>query len=591
MQQKGGGGIPSTDRDHLENNHMSVARLTIPSAIVTAVIIGHAGCGSLEQVDRHVEALLAETSEEMNAGVVPRVRSYPDEPGRVASDADPYREQLPTRNPSAESIPYVPAPADDDPAARLEEYSQKPPDVVAFDLGDAFAYAVRNSRDFRNAEEQYVLTSLRLLIERHLWGPRFFNDTTATIAGTGDDGFFDTSLRLVNEFSVTQRLPYGGTVSATALARATEDLHSRVSGGDVQDAEILLAADIPLLRGAGLSAREGRIQAERDLIYAARRFERFRRQFLVDIASAFLGLVADQQAIERRERALARAGRTPPFEAARAAQDTLDARSSLNNQREFFRLSVDRFKVRIGMPTTQPLEIVESTLELEPPAITMTEAVRTGLAYRLDLQTARDEVDDSQRRVDNAFNDLLPDLDFTGSVSLNTDASKDRAGLDFDLGETDFVAGITFGLPLDREIERVRIRQQQIALERSRRDFDEFRDNVLIDVRGALREIDRARFNLELQDEDIRIAELRQASIDAAPDRADARERSEAIDEFLRAQDARDLALRDLQIAILEYLLSTGQLRVERDGSLMPLGQPGDDNGDGGNGGEGDPAF
>ena len=58
--------------------------------------------------------------------------------------------------------------------------------------------------------------------------------------------------------------------------RATEDLHRKVSGEGIQSAEIILEADIPLLRGAGNVAREDRIQAERDLIYAAREFERFR---------------------------------------------------------------------------------------------------------------------------------------------------------------------------------------------------------------------------------------------------------------------------------------------------------------------------
>ena len=51
-------------------------------------------------------------------------------------------------------------------------------------------------REFRFQEETYLLAAMRLLIERHLWGPRFFNDVLATVDADGDDGLFDTSLDL-----------------------------------------------------------------------------------------------------------------------------------------------------------------------------------------------------------------------------------------------------------------------------------------------------------------------------------------------------------------------------------------------------------
>ena len=93
------------------------------------------------------------------------------------------------------------------------------------------------------------------------------------------------------------RVLLAGGLGPQNLARATEDLHHRVAGENVQDAAIILEADIPLLRGAGLAAREDLIQSERDLIYAARDFEEFRRQFLFDIAREFLDLVLLQRGV------------------------------------------------------------------------------------------------------------------------------------------------------------------------------------------------------------------------------------------------------------------------------------------------------
>ncbi|RMD65060.1 MAG: hypothetical protein D6824_03195, partial [Planctomycetota bacterium] len=46
---------------------------------------------------------------------------------------------------------------------------------------------------------------------------------------------------------------------------------------------------------------------------------------------------------------------------------------------------------------------------------------------------------------------------------------------------------------------------------------------------------------------------------------------TDAEENLLRAENDRDERERDLQIAILEYLLATGQLRVDREGQFQPL--------------------
>ncbi len=190
-------------------------------------------------------------------------------------------------------------------------------------------------------------------------------------------------------------------------------------------------------------------------------------------------------------------------------------------------------------------------------------------AYRLDLQTQRNVVDDARRGVPIARNDLLPDLNVTGSVTVPTDDN--RSWYRIEPEETVVRAGVSLGLPLNREIERLTLRQSQIQLERTERDFDDLRDTITVNVRGAVRAIDRARYQLEIQERNIRIGEDRIESIAAAPDRATARDASEAADDLLEAKDSRDEALRDLQLAILAYLQQTGQLRVRLNGQLEPL--------------------
>ncbi|MHC4946734.1 MAG: TolC family protein [Planctomycetota bacterium] len=544
------------------------------------------GCGSdLDRIDQSVDSLLIETSEDMSARP----------PGQTITDLhrdaelapvrnDPTAKTVPTTNPPASALQFTPLDEAADVLRRLDAYAATPEDAMQLDLSASLAYARRHSREYLFAEEDYVLTALRLLGERHLFGPRFFSETSAIVTGDGDDGLFDTSLELLSELGVTQRLEQGGVVTARAIARATEDLHQRVAGENVQSAEILLTADIPLLRGAGTVASESLIQAERDMIYAARDYERFTRQFLFDVTADFLGLVVQQRQIENgrdrveslrleqdRQRARYEAGRIRRDEAAIAEQATVFAIDTLNSQLEGYRLAVDRFKVLLTIPTETPVVIVPEDVGLPVPDVPLDDAVRVAMQYRLDLQTERDQLDDARRRVDNARNDLLPDLDLIGSLSIPTDPDKNRAGVDFEPKDLSFQAGVNLGLPLDRELERLALRTAQIGYERARRDYEEFRDDIAVRVRAAVRGIDRALFSFQIQEQNVLIAEQRKASIDAQPDRVNARDSTESLDDLNRALDDREDAGRDLQLAILLYLLETGQLRVERDGTIEPL--------------------
>ena len=553
-----------------------------------------AGCEApFARLDRRTTELLAATNLQLGADTIePRLGWEPGSEPDKYSNEFLYAEHPPTTNPPASTLTYQPAgtltypPAGDadDVLRRLDAYAEPPTDAIDLDLNATLVFAVRHSREYRFAEEDYVLEALRLMSERHLWGPRVFNDTEIAIDSFGDDGLFDTSLRLVNDLRVTQRLPYGGTVSAQFLAALTEDLHQRVAEENPQTADLIFAAEVPLLRGAGMVARESLIQAERNVVYAARAFERFRRVFLLDITRDFLDLVAAQQTtrnletnielleqFEVRAVALTEAGRRPPVEAAQAAQDTLSRRDTLNSQRESYRLRLDRLKVRIGMPDEQAVRIVASGPGLPPPRVNLDEAVESAMRYRLDLQNRRDFVDDARRGINVARNALLADLDLSGSVSIPTDDDQDYPGLDFDLGSTTFRAALVLGLPTDRTLERVILRQTQIDLERTIREYSRFRDTVAVNVRNAVRSIDTALFSRDLQQESLRVAEVRLASIEAAPDRVDSLQRSDTANGLLQAQERYVNARQDLQLAILDYLLQSGQLRIDPDGTTRPL--------------------
>lgn len=563
-------------------------RVVVPALLICALVGLLQACApGMAAIDRETRRLLAETSDVLGGNGRTPDLAYAEDTETYDRPGQADKTVL-TSNPAAEALDWTSAEEGRDVAARLDAYAAEAAgvggEVRVIDLEGAFQLAQTSAREFLTAEESYILAAIDVLIERHLFEPRLFNDTSFFINGSGLDGRFDNVLSLVNDLRVTRRLPFGGSVEASWIWQATENLRSSVSGQYRQSSAIALDASIPLMRGAGLVAQENLIQAERDLIYAARSFERFRRSLLVSIARDYFNLlenkavirnqIAQVQSLERLEEATAarvEAGRLSEFQRNIVANQVLAGRSTLASLRERYILALDRFKLRLGLDPTLPIDVAELDFSVPEPATGVVEATSAALSYRLDLQNARDRLDDARRGVANARNNTLADLDFDAGVRVPTDSDTREGGVEFDFDDTSYRAGVTLGLPLDRKIERLQLRRATIAMERSLRNFEEFRDDVVIDARSSVRGVDLARFSLNLAERQVEINRRRLQEQQLKEDTVDQQTLVDSENALLSAQNARDAARTALRNAVLDYLLTTGQLRVQPDGTFAPL--------------------
>jgi len=501
-------------------------------------------------------------------------------------------------NPSAGTIRFNPADETRDVARRLEQLDreslgesapgegspQGAAEAIELDLRGAFATATVSARELLNAQEQYIVQAIRLLVERHRWSPRLANDTTAQMLGTGDEGSFQHALEIINTLKATQRLPFGGEAEARWVWRATENLREQATSRYTQSSELVFSGSVPLLRGAGLIAQEELIQAERDLVYEARTFERFRRQLLVQIAADYFEITQTREEIsnteaqlvslrdlEKSTKARVDAGRINPFEYNLTANEVLQREAALAGLRERYILFVDRFKVRLGLAVERPLSVKSDQLELPEPDVSLTEAAAVALAYRLDLQNQRDQLDDARRAVKNAKNALLPDLNLSGSVGIPTSPRAREGGVVFQPEDLAYSAAITFGLPLDRQIEALNLRQSVIALEQSTRNYERARDEVVVNVRATVRGIELAKVQLTLAEKGVEIATQRLEEQELKKDLVDPQKIVDSNNALVDAKNSRDRSRTNLRLAVLAYLLATDQLRVSADGQLIPL--------------------
>ncbi len=463
-------------------------------------------------------------------------------------------------------------------------------DLRTMQLSEVLAYAIRKSRDYQTEKEALYLTALDLTLERFLWTPRFVDSVLSfDYINNGQVSEFDQALTAVSNFAVEQRLPYGGEVTARVINTLIRDIDDNLTNAETGQAS--LSARIPLLRGAGPVAYESRYQLERDLVYAVRRFERFRREFLVDIAGQYFNLQslkariasAEGQMISlrvnySRDKALAAAQRILPIEADRTRVSWLNAQNSYISAQETYYAALDFFKINLGMPTDEPITVPDATpdeldedveqLFLLDPEIEPSTAISTALDFRLDLLTTKDAVDDARRGVRNAENTLLPRMDFNGSVTFDTEPNKPRV-TEFDSDRTTWRASLDFEIPLNRQAERNVYRRSLISLRRAERAYDNAYDIVRLEVRRALRRLVRAKFSIGIQDEQIRINKFRQKLAQAKFESGQLtsnRDIVEALNDLRDAENARASAEADFRSAVLDFLLSTGTLRVDDSG-------------------------
>jgi outer membrane protein TolC len=448
-----------------------------------------------------------------------------------------------------------------------------------FPLHEALAYAMRDARDFQFQKEELYLTALALSLERFLWTPQFVAEVSAEFADYGQVRDFDRAMTAVAEVSASQRLPYGGEVTARVINTLMRDLGVHTTSGET--GQFILEADIPLFRGAGRVAYESRYQAERNLIYAVRDFERFRREFVVQVASNYFNLLNLKAQIENaresvknfehdlaRSRALAEDGRILRIEAERAQVELLFAQNDLVTAQVTYENSLDRFKILIGMPTETPIEAVPEDVNLVDPQVSEEDAIAAALRYRLDLLNDLDAVDDARRQVVIARNNLLPDFNLHGSVTLDTDPNR-KNSVSYNTERTTWRGDATLEIPLQRLPERNEYRSTLIDLRRAERNYDLGKDQVRQDVRNALRDLEQARFSMEIQRRNIEVNAFRRELAREVFEKGKLtsnRDVVEAENAFRSARNRFAQAESEYRAAILAFLRDTGTLRVADDG-------------------------
>jgi len=473
-------------------------------------------------------------------------------------------------------------PVEPDEAADAVAPDAQPPEAEHVDLADALATAFSTSREFLDREEDLYLQGLGLSLTRYDFGPI----VDATIAAVWQDAEDEQSTTRAGALlGVSQALPAGGTLGLLGTLNGTAIGGQAFPGIDdpSYDSSAVFTLSQPLMRGFGYEvSHEALTQAERDLVYEVRDFELFREDFSISIADDYFDLVSRRQQLavlrqtyedsifdQHKAEALRQVDRNKDEDVFLARRRAIDIENQLLSEEADYQEAVDRFKLRLGLPTDVPVVIDENDPPYEPVALDADSAVRVALNNRLDLQNATERLEDDERRIRIAADALRPQLDL-GLIGGVADSDGNVGGALAD--DWSSTAALTLGLPLNRQAERNSYRSAQIAYDRSQRDYETLLDDVDRDVRNLLRQIRTTEEQIALQQEQI-LQEQRAVAISQIRYEAgdvDNRDLLDARASLARAQNELIRLLAQHLTSRLRLMRSMGVLVIGADGSWSP---------------------
>ena len=497
--------------------------------------------------------------------------------------------------------------------------------VLHLTLLDALQVAAANNRDYQSQKESVFRSALALDLEDEEFRSTFAGAVDTLFSVNTDPTV--TGIEQTHAVDWSKRMKAGATITAGLAIDLVKVLTGdRPSAfGITGDASIV----IPLLRGAGEHiVAEPLTQAQRDVIYAIWRFERFKKTMAVRVASEYLSVLQGLDGIKNagenykrlqeaavQERALAEAGRRRSIDVDRTRQKELEARQRWITAQRTYASRLDAFKNTLGLPTDAKVDLDRRELEqLSTAARTALEGqigqkaeaaaeegekeaaggkegrlvplgregggplemdpeagVKLALLKRLDLRIAHGEVYDAQRQVIVAADALKAGIDLSASAAVGESrsiSSADSGDGDFRLSRGSYSAGLGLDLPFERTAERNVYRTSYINLERAIRSAQQLEDSIKLEVRNGLRDLTAARESTIIQANAVKLAEKRventQMLLDAG--RIETRELLDARDDLVDAQDRLTEALVTYRVTALELQRDMSVLEVNEKG-------------------------
>ena len=460
-----------------------------------------------------------------------------------------------------------------------------PPSGV-ISLSEAVAIATKYNRTYKTRKETLYRSALGLTDERYKYALKWFGTIDGTYTddkSNGDDVTIQTSTETSKRGLFLDGLVYNAGIAVDWLRFLTGDPQTSLASilsGDVT---------IPLLgSGAGKVAQENLTQAERSVLYQIRTFNRYRKQFVVDIVDQYYNILERKDNVinaknnylslvesKKRLEIQVDAGQAKPFEVDEADQKLLNAENSWVRAQQTYEGLLDQFKVTLTLPTDADIVLDPNELKalvdigISQVDYTPEMAIETARKWRLDLANSADAVEDAERRLVLAAEGLGVQLDLwgdTGTTGIQSEPETRVGRLQFH--ESTYRLGFAADLPFDRVSERNAYREALITLEQQLREYENDQDSIELNMRSALRDLKAKAEQYRIQQMALVLAQKRldTQKLLISIGQGEVRLLLDAQSALLEAQNSVTSALVAHAVAKMGFYRDVGILQVKPDG-------------------------
>lgn len=450
---------------------------------------------------------------------------------------------------------------------------------VKVDLRRALELAARFNRSYATAKETLYASALSLRSAQHDWEWTPYANMVSIFSVDQQPSF--STLQSSERLGFSKRLAAGGRL-AGSLAVSTLRFFSGDHSLSISSLAALTLTQ-PLLRGSSTEiAREGLTQAERNLIYALRRFVMTREELQISIAKKYYEVLNAEDALEiaraswngfktsqERSEAMSDANRVNQFEVDQARQRVLTAETNVVSREEALQTAQDNLKLALSIPLEVKLMVERQdldrllNLELPRPPMTLEEAVELALSQRLDFATDQDEVADARRGLNVAEDNMRTKLD----VTLNAEAASEAKNRLSSIRalSADYTAQVDLDLPFDRTNETIALKRAIIAYQQKLRNLDQARDELVLQLRLTWQQLQTYEKNITIQKNSVKLAERRVENTQLLFEggRIEIRELLDSQDDLSSAKTALTSALVNHRICWLNLLYHLGNPEVD----------------------------
>ncbi len=288
-------------------------------------------------------------------------------------------------------------------------------------MEDIAQLALINSREYQTQKERLYLAALALSLERFDYDLKFATSGNRTLVDYLDHPAAvgrQSKLGIPTVITGEQALATGGTFLATFANRVLLTFNG--PNGFTADVGSDLLFDFSQSIFQRDVVLESLTQAERNVVYAARDFARFRKTLFSDLAGQYYSLLLTYRGIEidtqdyfsslrgfDQGEAEYRTGRLPRFQVDQFEQSTLTSRRQLISSCNRLEQGLDRLKINIGLPTELPINVDLTELDqltLRDELMAVAERVRRA---RRNLMKERGQPSPERGALLNASVDLV----------------------------------------------------------------------------------------------------------------------------------------------------------------------------------------